>query len=157
MKILHAQKTFSAEKTLTKLHFILNPEVSTWPFIWFYTLVFTVLISSQFSWFRRVPFEISNPTWLNGGVPITANIAKQNRVSLLAVLARWPSEMPHCSQTSIPPVCPEAGTPGDPAWSRGWQIFCGVPANNHNTLQVYLNGVCSLTGMDYTQRFGLRI
>lgn len=76
MKILHAQKTFSAKKTLTKLHFILNPEVSTWPFIWFYTLVFTVLISSQFSWFRRVPFEISNPTWLNGGVPITANIAK---------------------------------------------------------------------------------
>ena len=150
MKILHAQKTFSAKKMLTKLHFILNPEVSTWPFIWFYTLVFTVLISLQFSWFRRVPFEISNPTWLSEGVPITANIAKQNRASLLAVLARRPSETLCCSQMSIPPISPEADTPGDPAWSRGWQIFFGVPENNHNTLHVYLKGVCSLTGMDYT-------
>ena len=118
MKILHAQKTFSAKKMLTKLHFILNPEVSTWPFIWFYTLVFTVLISLQFSWFRRVPFEISNPTWLNEGVPITANIAKQNRASLLAVLARQPSETLCCSQMSIPPISPEADTPGDPAPGR---------------------------------------
>lgn len=87
---LCAQENFSANRTLTKLYFILK---STWPLIWFYTLVFTVLISPQFSWFRRVPFEISNPTWLNGGVPITANIAKQNRASLLAVLARQPSEI----------------------------------------------------------------
>lgn len=90
---LCAQENFSANKTLTKLYFILNPEISTWLLIWFYTLVFTVLISPQFSWFRRVPFEISSPTWLNGGVPITANIAKQNRASLLAVLARQPSEI----------------------------------------------------------------
>ena len=94
--ILCAQENFSAKKTLTKLYFILNPEVSTWTLIWFYTLVFTMSISPQFSWFRRVPFEISNPTWLNGGVPITANIAKQNRTSLLAVLDGQPGEMLGC-------------------------------------------------------------
>lgn len=96
MGILCAQESFSAKRTLTKLYFILNPEGSTWTLIWFYTLVFTMLIFPQFSWFRRVPFEISNPTWLNGGVPITANIAKQNRTSLLAVLDRQPSEMLGC-------------------------------------------------------------
>lgn len=112
-----------SQETLTKLHFILNPEVSTWPFIWFYTLVFTVLISSQLPWFRRVP-EISNPTGLNGGVPITANIAKQNRASLLAVLARTAQRnaalFPDVHSSRFPQRLALQETP---AWSRGWQIF----------------------------------
>lgn len=46
----------SIQKIVTQPWFIPHPKIPTWPLIWFFTLLFTMLF-----WFRTVPFKFSNP------------------------------------------------------------------------------------------------
>lgn len=105
-----------------KALFSLNLEISAWPLRGVGTLLFSGLVPHQFCWFRTVPFEISNPTWLTGGVPITANIAQWNRASSWAVQAGRPGRcgavglltdvqfLVPCAWHSRTPVCTGAGS-----------------------------------------------
>lgn len=87
---LHPGEPFHPARSVTALVHP-HPKASTWLLIWFFTLVFTMLF-----WFRTVPFKFSSPIWLNGGVPTTANIAKQYRASSAAVLAGQPHTVQGC-------------------------------------------------------------
>ena len=131
MRELCAQDNFLARKTLAKLYSSSTQKSIMWPLIWFCTLDLLCCFPTN-SGFRRIPSEISSSTWLNGGVPMGANIAQQNRACLLAGQPQRSLGLVDCSQ-AFSSSCPRGWRSGEALPAAGPRLSCGVATDNRNT------------------------